>query len=126
MKIEICPDAPLPLYAQIVNQLRLAILTGRLQTGERLPTVRQFAIDLKINANTVARAFRELDQTGYIVSRQGVGTFVGGMPKQKPGERQKRQLIGVGETALMEAVSLGYSQEDLIAVIRELGNGGLS
>ena len=65
-----------PIYAQIEQGLRAAIATGRLQTGDQLPTVRQLAVDLSVNANTVARVYAELERAGVLETRRGVGSFV--------------------------------------------------
>src|SRR3954463_12416264 len=67
---------PLPLYAQLERGIKQAIASGRLAVGQQLPTVRQLAVDLKINANTVARVYAELEGQGILASRRGVGTFV--------------------------------------------------
>src|SRR5437762_13908449 len=70
------PSHPMPLYAQLTRAIRFAITTGRLQVGEQLPTVRQLAVELRINANTVAKVYGELERTGILETRRGVGTFV--------------------------------------------------
>ena len=67
-----------PIYAQLERALRAAIATGRLQAGDQLPTVRQLAVDLSVNANTVARVYAELERAGVIETRRGVGSFVNG------------------------------------------------
>ena len=66
----------MPLYAQLTRAIQFAIATGRLQVGEQLPTVRQLAVDLRINANTVAKVYAELERLGILETRRGVGTFV--------------------------------------------------
>jgi DNA-binding transcriptional MocR family regulator len=70
------PASDEPLYRQIVNRLWLEVVTGTLETGERLPTVRQLAIDLSLNPNTVARAYNELEALGVLTRKPGQGTFV--------------------------------------------------
>src|SRR5258707_5890718 len=67
---------PTPLYAQLERAIRFAIVTGRLVLGEQLPTVRQLAVDLRINANTVAKVYAELERDGIVETRRGIGTFV--------------------------------------------------
>ena len=67
---------PTPLYAQLERAIRVAIATGRLNVGDKLPTVRQLAVDLKINANTVAKVYGELERSGVLETRRGVGTFI--------------------------------------------------
>src|ERR1041385_6890483 len=67
---------PTPLYAQLERSIRFAIATGKLRIGEQLPTVRQLAVDLRMNANTVAKVYAELERAGIVETRRGVGTFV--------------------------------------------------
>src|SRR5882762_9327371 len=82
-----------PIYAQLDRGLRAAIATGRLQVGEQLPTVRQLAVDLSINANTVARVYAELGRAGVIETPRGIGSFVTATPQQtqRP-DHHRRQL----------------------------------
>src|SRR5437764_13383432 len=65
-----------PIYAQLERGIRVAIATGRLRPGDQLPTVRQFAVDLRVNANTVAKVYVTLEREGVLVTRRGVGTFI--------------------------------------------------
>src|SRR3981081_4505488 len=73
-----------PIYAQLERGLRAAIATGRLGPGEQLPTVRQLAVELCVNANTVARVYAELERAGVLETRRGVGSFVNATPAQAP------------------------------------------
>src|ERR1041384_1849911 len=70
------PSHPMPLYAQLTRAIQFAIATGRLRVGEQLPTVRQLAVELRVNANTVAKVYAELERAGVLETRRGVGTFV--------------------------------------------------
>src|SRR5687767_6298548 len=82
-----------PIYAQLERALRAAVATGRLQPGDQLPTVRQLAVDLSVNANTVARVYAELERAGVIETRRGVGTFVSATPAQAhPPKQHERRL----------------------------------
>ena len=108
---------PMPIYAQLERAVRFAIATEKLRVGEQLPTVRQLAIDLKINANTVARVYAELERTGVVETRRGVGTFV--RTRQNPanlremrGERD-RELKSFIDRTISEAHGLGFSIEEL-------------
>ena len=92
------PSSGIPIYLQIKEQLRRAIQGRVLGPGEQLPTVRQMAAHLVVNPNTVARAYRELEQEGYIDPRRGVGTFVGVIPEAKV-------QAGLSEAALEAAAS---------------------
>src|SRR4051794_11529051 len=74
--LNISAGDPMPLYAQLERAIKFAIATGKLRIGEQLPTVRQLAVLLKINANTVAKVYAELERTGIVETRRGVGTFI--------------------------------------------------
>src|SRR5437899_12906553 len=77
---QIDANHPTPLYAQLESSIRFAIATGKLRIGEQLPTVRQMAVELRINANTVAKVYAELERAGVVETRRGVGTFVSARP----------------------------------------------
>src|ERR1044071_5238466 len=83
---------PTPIYAQLERGLRAAIATGRLRSGDQLPTVRQLAVDLQVNANTVARVYAELERSGVIETKRGVGSFIAASPAQAhpPREHERR------------------------------------
>src|SRR5262245_42835737 len=101
---------PTPLYAQLERAIRVAIATGRLGFGDRLPTVRQLAVDLRVNANTVAKVYGELERAGVLETRRGVGTFVraGELNAVSPGERRRR-LADLVDRFLAEAATYGYT-----------------
>src|SRR6187431_1990233 len=90
--VSIDPQDATPIYAQLERGLRAGIATGRLQPGEQLPTVRQLAVELRVNANTVARVYAELERAGVIETRRGVGSFVTATPAQAhpPREHERR------------------------------------
>src|ERR1700704_829230 len=81
-----------PIYAQLERGLRASIATGRLRPGDQLPTVRQLAVDLRINANTVARVYAELERAGVLETRRGVGSFVSASTERarSPREHDRR------------------------------------
>src|SRR5215472_12245821 len=89
---------PTPIYAQIERAIRVSIATGRLGVGDRLPTVRQLAVDLRVNANTVAKVYGELERSGVLETRRGVGTFVAARQDAgaDDGERE-RHLTTLGD-----------------------------
>jgi len=109
---------PTPLYAQLERAIRVAISTGRLQPGDKLPTVRQLAVDLRINANTVAKVYSELERSGAVATRRGVGTFVEDLASQAGGiSDRKPQLIALADRFLSGAAALGFAAPDAIALV---------
>jgi GntR family transcriptional regulator len=105
-----------PIYAQLDRNLRAAIATGRLQVGDQLPTVRQLAVDLRINANTVARVYAELERGGIIETRRGVGSFVVATPQQAhPPDHHRRQLRAFVTRVLADAAAAGFTIDDVAA-----------
>jgi GntR family transcriptional regulator len=108
-----------PIYAQLERALRAAMATGRLKPGDQLPTVRQLAVDLAINANTVARVYLELERAGAIETRRGVGSFVSATPAQAhPPREQERRLRAFVTRVLADADAAGFSKDDVIAALR--------
>jgi GntR family transcriptional regulator len=111
--VQIDSSNGLPIYMQIVHQIKTAVAVGRLQPEDPLPSVRQLATDLRVNPNTVARAYLDLEIEGVIYKRQGHGTFVSaqgaGMPK-----RERRRAFGQHiEKALIEGVRLGLDGDEM-------------
>src|SRR5437870_3467707 len=110
---------PTPIYAQLERGFRAAIATNRLCPGDQLPTVRQLAVDLRINANTVARVYAELERAGVIETKRGVGSFITATPAQAhPPRERERPLRGFVTRALAEADRAGFTIDDVIAALR--------
>lgn len=111
------PKDPTPLYAQLEREIVAAIATGALPAGTQLPTVRQLAVELRINANTVARVYTQLERMGVLETRRGVGTFVAGrLPKQAIDHEVRDQALGVAARRyLAAAVAAGASAADALA-----------
>jgi GntR family transcriptional regulator len=107
-----------PIYLQIMDEVRRGIVLGTLRADDALPSVRQLAADLRVNPNTVAQAYRELERDGVVHVRRGQGTFVS--PTRGNGEERRTLLRGVAERALLEAHRNGAGAEDLIEAIREI------
>lgn len=109
-----------PVYRQIIDQVIGGIATNALAGGNQLPTVRQLAVDLAINPNTVIRAYRELEIRGVLETQQGTGTFISHQRVQRDGnERQRRLSQLVGELAA-RAGSEGFTVEELIEQLQDL------
>lgn len=114
MKISIDSESSVPIYIQIEDSITSLIAAGQLKPGEQLPTIRELAADIRVNLNTVARAYFELDKEGVITTQQGRGTFVSGMPDQKQVEKTRQKLLqSIIHTALEEAHGLGYSAKEI-------------
>lgn len=108
-----------PIYAQLEHGLRAAIATGRLVAGDQLPTVRQLAVDLRINANTVARVYAELERAGIIDTRRGIGSFVTATPQQAhPPDHHRRRLRAFVTRVLADAAAAGFSIDDVADEMR--------
>ncbi len=108
-----------PIYRQLIDQIRRAILRGRLARGDRLPSVRSLAIRLVINPNTVARAYGELARDGVIESQQGKGYFVATKRQVYTKAHQRRRLAPLLEALVSEAALLDFSADDVTAALRE-------
>lgn len=118
-------DDPTPIYAQLERAIRASIAVGRLVPGDQLPTVRQLAVDLRINANTVARVYAELERTGAIETRRGVGSFVrSAAMRAHPAGGHERRLRAFVTQVLAEADSLGFKIDELAAALRAHQTGG--
>jgi GntR family transcriptional regulator len=104
-----------PIYAQLDRALRAAIATGRLAAGDQLPTVRQLAVELSVNANTVARVYAELERAGILETRRGVGTFVSATPAQAhPPKQHERRLRTFITRLLADASAAGFTLDDIL------------
>jgi GntR family transcriptional regulator len=109
-----------PVYRQIIDQVRGGVASGALAVGDQLPTVRQLAVDLSINPNTVVRAYRELELGGLLETHQGTGTFVSAQ-KLRGGEAEReRQLAQIVSDCVARAGAAGFTVEDLIEQLRGL------
>jgi GntR family transcriptional regulator len=109
-----------PIYAQLERGLRAAIATGRLRPGDQLPTVRQLAVELRVNANTVARVYSELERAGVLETLRGVGSFVTATPAQAhPPHEHQRRLRTFVTRVLADADTAGLQIEDVIGALAE-------
>jgi GntR family transcriptional regulator len=108
------PTDPTPLDAQLVRTIRSAIGAGLLEPGEPLPTVRQLAVELKVGANAVSRAYAELQRQGVLATRPGVGAVVSVSPADIGQEELLDELSALEDTFLRQANGLGFSLNDVI------------
>ena len=103
-----------PIYRQIIDQVKSAIATGSIGPGDRLPTVRQLSVDLSVNPNTVSRAYTELELTGLVETHMGSGTFVGTKPVQQDEVERRRILDQICQELLSRASSHGFTLDDIL------------
>lgn len=112
-----------PVYRQIVDQVRGAIAVGSLTAGDQLPTVRQLAVDLEINPNTVVRAYRELEYDGLLETHQGTGTFISDQKLHRPADQRQRQLEQIASDVIARAGAAGFTVRELIDQLRSASEG---
>ena len=123
--VSIDPRDKTPIYAQLERGLRAAIATSKLRPGDQLPTVRQLAVDLRVNANTVARVYAELERAGVIETRRGVGSFISATPAQaRPPREHDKRLRAFATRVLADAEQAGFTIEELIAALTAHQQGG--
>lgn len=108
-----------PFYRQIIDQVKSAIVTGVIAPGDRLPTVRQLAVDLSINPNTVSRAYMELELTGLVDTQMGSGTFISHQKVDRDDIERRRILDQICQEFLSRASSHGFSLDDLLGNLRQ-------
>jgi GntR family transcriptional regulator len=110
----------LPIYTQIVNQIQSQLANGILKPGDQLPTVRALAEELRVNFNTVARAYRLLDETRIISTQQGRGTYITEIPPPEVRERLREESLKALTTRFIgEAFRLGFSKGEVSAMVRD-------
>jgi GntR family transcriptional regulator len=123
--VSIDPRDKTPIYTQLERGLRAAMATSRLRPGDQLPTVRQLAVELQINANTVARVYSELERAGVIETRRGVGSFVTATAQTaRPPKEHDKRLRAFVTRMLAEAGSAGFSVEEIIDQLSTHHQGG--
>lgn len=107
-----------PAYRQIIDQVRGALASGALVAGDQLPTVRQLAVDLAINPNTVVRAYKELEISGLLETHQGTGTFIGAQKIPQASAERGRQLSQMIADVVARAGAAGFTIDDLLEQLR--------
>src|SRR5262245_23433857 len=111
---------PTPIYAQLERALRAEIATGRLTVGDQLPTVRQLAVDLRVNANTVARVYAELERARVLETRRGVGSFVAaGAAQARPADEHARRLEAFATRVLADLGAAGFGVEEVVQALTD-------
>ena len=119
MRFFIDPKSGVPFYRQVIDQVQFAIGNGELSTGDQLPTVRQLAVDLKINPNTVARAYQELEIRGVVTTHLGSGTFVADTQIEISEVERQRMLDQICTELLSRASSYGFTVMEVLEALQE-------
>ncbi len=110
----------LPIYSQIVNQIQSQLVNGILKPGDQLPTVRALASELRVNFNTVARAYRILDEARIISTQQGRGTYITEIPPPEISEKLRREsLAELTQRFINEALRLGFSEREVSQMVKD-------
>jgi GntR family transcriptional regulator len=110
----------LPIYTQIVNQVQAQVVNGSLKPGDQLPTVRALAEELRVNFNTVARAYRLLDEERIISTQQGRGTYITEIPPPKVSERLRKEMLeALAERYISEAMRLEFSRSEIKQMVSD-------
>jgi GntR family transcriptional regulator len=123
IEFKLDPKSGVPFYRQIIDQIRYGIATGQLKVSEQLPTVRALAVQLKVNLNTVNKAYKELEIKNILETQQGTGTFIGPAGVKITEHERKEKLKSICREFLSIALSYGFSVEDVVHEIQLLGGG---
>ncbi len=119
MNIQITLKDGVPIYRQIVNQVKYMVASGQLQPGMEVPPIRVLAEQLLVTPNTVVKAYRELETEGVVYKRRGAGTFISENGSPLKAAEQRRILTERADTLLTEARQMGYSVEDIMKLVKE-------
>jgi GntR family transcriptional regulator len=117
------PKSGVPFYKQIVDQIRFGISSGSLHVGEQLPTVRALAVELKINLNTVTKAYKELEIQNVLETQQGTGTFIGSASMKINAKEAQTKLSNISSEFLSVAFSYGFTIDDVINELNKKKGG---
>jgi len=120
LEIRLDPHSGMPVYRQIIDQIMGGIATGAVKAGDQLPTVRQLAVDLAINPNTVIRAYRELEIRGMLETQQGTGTFISHQKVQRDEVERQRKLSQIAGEFAARAGAAGFTIEELLVQLQAL------
>jgi GntR family transcriptional regulator len=118
-RFQLNPHSGVPVYRQLMDQVQGALAAGRLRSGDQLPTVRQAAVDLAINPNTVIRAYREMEIRGLLETQQGTGTFIAEQPVATDSRARSRQLEQLVTEIAARAGANGFTTAELISALKE-------
>jgi len=122
MRLYISPSDGVPIYLQIVQQIRRLVASGELSPGEELPSIRVLAESLVVNPNTIARAYRELEQAGIVSSSRGLGTFVAEFSQSTSRSERRAVLAEKAQALVLEAHQMGVPLSELNEIVTEACN----
>jgi GntR family transcriptional regulator len=117
MQFQCDPTSRMPIYRQLIEQVRQRVARGRLQPGTRLPSVRVLSRELVVNPNTVARAYTELEREGVLNTRPGLGVFVAEPQAELSAAARRERLSAALDQFLTEAVHLGFNADDVLSAV---------
>ncbi|GMO17888.1 MAG: GntR family transcriptional regulator [Spirochaetaceae bacterium] len=112
------PQDAAPIYRQIIRQIEYAILSGKLKQGDRLPTIRKLAIDLKINPNTIAKAYGELEIRGILVTQVGRGTYISDKKPDKKDAGRTQKISELCGRFLRDMAALGVEKDEILRLLK--------
>jgi len=125
IEFKLDPKSGVPFYRQVIDQIRYGVASGRLKVGEQLPTVRALAVELKVNLNTVSKAYRELEIQNVLETQQGTGTFIGSINVEIPEKEREKKLNDICMEFFNIAASYGFNEEDLIEELKKIKGGAI-
>jgi GntR family transcriptional regulator len=123
IEFKLDPKSGMPYYRQIIDQIRYGIASGHFKIGDQLPTVRALAVQLKVNLNTVNKAYKELEIQDILETQQGTGTFIGAAGLTIPDRERKDKLDSICREFLSIAFSYGFSTDEIVREIHKLEGG---
>jgi GntR family transcriptional regulator len=120
MNFELDFRSRIPIYNQVVEHIHQMVLRGELKPGDQLPTVRSLALDLRVNFNTIARAYRMLDEAGIISTQQGRGTYILSLPPPEMAEELRhKSLRSLAHQVLLDASRMGAGPDEILDILQE-------
>lgn len=123
IEFKLDPRSGVPFYKQIVDQIRFGISSGNLKVGEQLPTVRSLAVELKINLNTISKAYKELEIQNVLTTQQGSGTFIGNLPSSINLTEKKEKLSSICFEFLSITSAYGFNIDNVIDELNRIKRG---
>ena len=123
MEFQVDPTTRVPIYRQLMDQIRLAVARGRLKSGSRLPSVRVLSRELVVNPNTIARVYTELEREGVLNTRPGMGVFVAEPQADLSAAARRQRLAEIIDSFLTDAVHLGFSADEVLSAVAKRTRG---